>query len=347
MKYQRQLPFVIPHKKDLLIIAVSSILLISLYGCTEKTTNPTININSGTSGRDYFLPDEYYPPYETVYFTSGKGYEIKNENSDKLLITLDGGPGWISAIGQAGAKTGGRFFDIILPLHEEYNIFIPEKFNWVVGAYYLNNFNAREQYTADNLLANYVGVIREYLSQGNYSDVIIIGSSEGAMLLPEIYLQLEELDKISALISVAGGGLSRIEQSEIMYNKIQAEEEPFIRPFFDLQRLREFEAVYEMYREEPYPDSSERMGLVTTRWLTSTMFRRPFDFYVDIDIPVLFIHGEMDSNALVESTRYVEENLPYKPFDYIYYPRMRHTPLLDELLVFRADLADWLREKGL
>jgi hypothetical protein len=178
----------IPHKKDLLIIALSSILFITLYGCTEKTTNPIFNINSITSGKDDFLPEEYYPQYETVYFTSGKGYEIKNENSDKLLITLDGGPGWISAIGQAGAKTSGRFIDIILPVHEEYNIFIPEKFNWIVGAYYLNNLNAREQYTADNLLANYVGVIREYLSQSNYSDVIIIGSSEGAMLLPEIYL---------------------------------------------------------------------------------------------------------------------------------------------------------------
>ena len=221
MKYQQQLSLVIPHKDDLLIIALSSILLMALSGCTEKATNPIFNINSITSERDYFLPEEYYPQYETLYFTSGKGYEIKNENSDKLLITLDGGPGWISAIGQAGAKTGGRFFDIILPLQEEYNIFIPEKFNWVVGAYYLNNFNAREQYTADNLLANYVGVIREYLSQGNYSDVIIIGSSEGAMLLPEIYLQLAEFDNISALISVAGGGFPGLNKARLCITRFR------------------------------------------------------------------------------------------------------------------------------
>jgi hypothetical protein len=56
----------------------------------------------------------------------------------------------------------------------------------------------------------------------------------------------------------------------------------------------------------------------------------------------------MDTNVSVLSTRYVEENLPDKPFDYIYYPDMIHYPeTIGQLKRLRADIADWLREKGL
>jgi dipeptidyl aminopeptidase/acylaminoacyl peptidase len=31
-----------------------------------------------------------------------------------------------------------------------------------------------------------------------------------------------------------------------------------------------------------------------------------------------FIHGELDIMVSVESTKYIQENLPNKPFDYLY-----------------------------
>ena len=69
---------------------------------------------------------------------------------------------------------------------------------------------------------------------------------------------------------------------------------------------------------------------------------------MNIEIPVLFIHGEMDVNIPVESTRYVENNLPNKPFDYIYYPEMAHGPrTTEELNGLRNDIKEWLKEKGL
>jgi dipeptidyl aminopeptidase/acylaminoacyl peptidase len=68
---------------------------------------------------------------------------------------------------------------------------------------------------------------------------------------------------------------------------------------------------------------------------------------VNINIPVLFLHGELDRNVSVESTRYVEDNLPDKPFDYIYYPEMAHGPATGkDLIRLRKDIKDWLIKKG-
>ena len=286
-----------------------------------------------------------------MFFGTGKGYEIRNANSNKLIITLDGGPGWRSAIGRPEERTGGdRFIDTLLPLHEDHNIFILEKFNWEPGLYYLYDIRARERYTVDNILAGYAGVINEYLSQNDYETIIIAGFSEGAKLLPEIYFHLEEPNKITALISIASGGLSTFELYEIEYDKLRSGEKPFKEPYISdtADWIEMIESGFSMYREEPYPDSTERIGTVTMRWLTSIMFKRPFDFYVDIEIPVLFIHGEMDTNVPVESTKYVENNLPNKPFDYIYYPEMAHGPATKkELDRLRTDIKDWLIGKGL
>ena len=331
------------------VLAFSTIFLFILTGCAEKKKETeTVNISAP---RRYYSPEEYYPPYETLFFENGKGYEIRNENSDKLIIPLGGGPGWRSAIGRPEERIGGgRLIDMLLPLHEDYNIFIPEKFNWEPGLYYLYDIHARERYTVDIILAGYAGVINEYLSRNNYETIIIAGFSEGALLLPELYFQLDEFYKITALISIAGGGLSDYEQYEIRLIKLLSEEKPFTEPYINdpAGYIEMIETGFSMYSEEPYPDSIERFGTVTMRWLTSIMFRRPFDFYTDIEIPVLFIHGEMDTNVPVESTKYVEKNLPDKPFDFIYYPEMAHGSVTkEELDRLRSDIANWLKEKGL
>jgi dipeptidyl aminopeptidase/acylaminoacyl peptidase len=61
-------------------------------------------------------------------------------------------------------------------------------------------------------------------------------------------------------------------------------------------------------------------------WITSILKIRPFDYYKNINIPVLFVHGEKDYNVAVESTMFVQENLPGKLFEYIYYQDMKHSP---------------------
>jgi hypothetical protein len=101
-----------------LLIIISCLLVIS--SCAEKEAPQTVVIEDTESSRDWF-PEEYYPPYETIYLTSGKGYEFKNKNSNKLLVTMDGEPSWQAKVGKVGNKLDGvRFIDKILPLYTDY-----------------------------------------------------------------------------------------------------------------------------------------------------------------------------------------------------------------------------------
>jgi pimeloyl-ACP methyl ester carboxylesterase len=327
------------------------ICLLVITGCQEKKVEEE-------PAPEYVFPEEYYPDYSTINYANGRGYEFKNENSNKLIITLDGGPDWSSIIGEPGERMEGyRFIEWLLPMQNEYNFFVPEKFNREPGNGYYHYFyilSEREHYTVDNLLKNYLEVINEYLSQNNYESIIIIGYSEGGVILPMLYLQLDNNEKITALISVAGGGLSMFEDYQIFFKKTQTGEKPF--NVLELRNMMEFGIVYESalnaYREEPYPDSINRVMLFrstsTYRWMTSIIHKRPFDYYTQINIPVLFRQGERDMQTAVESTKYVEDNLPDKPFEYIYDADMGHYPTsVEELERLRADIANWLREKGL
>jgi pimeloyl-ACP methyl ester carboxylesterase len=325
-------------------------LLLVFIACTEKKPEEE-------PATEYVFPEEYYPDYTTINYANGRGYEFKNENSNKLIIALDGGPDWASVIGVPGDKMDGyRFVEWVLPLRSEYTFFVPEKFNRETGTDYYDYFTLaeRERYTIDNLMANYLEVIDEYLSQSNYDTIVIVGYSEGGKILPALYLQLDYKDKVTALIIIAAGGLSKYENYAILFNHAQAGEKPFDK--LGLDNIMNFSTMYksilDAYREEPYPDSTGRIMLfgstVTYRWMASIINLKPFDYLAEINIPVLFRHGEMDVQDAVESARYVEDNLPDKPFDYIYDAEMGHFPTsVEELERLRADIADWLNEKRL
>jgi dipeptidyl aminopeptidase/acylaminoacyl peptidase len=82
------------------------------------------------------------------------------------------------------------------------------------------------------------------------------------------------------------------------------------------------------------------------RYFNSILDIKPFSAYKSINIPVLFIQGEMDVNVPVESTRYVEANLPEKPFSYIYYNDMAHSPRKrSQYAKLRSDIAQWINTR--
>ena len=298
---------------------------------------------------------ETIPPYNTLYFSDGQGYEFKRNYSNKLLITLDGGPGWNkSRIGIIGGDLAwGRFVDWLLPLYGDYNIFVPEKFDWGRNVDPFWDINNRAKYTVDNLILCYESVIKEYLSQNNFDTIILAGFSEGGIIVPELYLRFDEF-VIAGLISIGAGGLVSPYDIAAARRKEPLEDESIEH------YLKVYNQYVEAYGQEGYVDSPdeeryEKIGgylirgdYMTWMWRYSIDARRPFELYKDISIPVLFIHGQLDANVSVIATRYVEENLPSKPFNYIYYPDMIHYPeTVGQLKRLRADIADWLREKGL
>jgi len=292
-----------------------------------------------------------YPNYNELFFSGGKGYEFKNHISNKLIIHL-GGSGWDSAIGIQ--MTGEHMADLLLStkdLTSRYTFFFPEKFDRKIGVDYRDDINEWQRYTLDNLIDNYYNVISEYLSVNNYESIIIIGSSEGATVLPILYDRLNN-PNIKALISFAGGGgLSRYDQYQVTFNKLLANDRAFGSLTEDERNINfhYFETRLSIYKTEPYPDSPEFIDdhpeSMTYRYVSSGMRLKLFEYYEKINIPILFMHGELDTNVPVETTRYIETSLPDKPFEYIYYPNNAHgTETRRQYRDIQGDIIRWVLE---
>ena len=308
------------------------------------------NSTSIDSSTLFELMGEKIPYYNTLYFSDGQGYEFKSASSNKLIITLDGGPGWDhNRIGAIDDIIGGyHFVDWLLNFYDEYNIFVPEKFDWgrLVNPFW--DIKNRERYTLDNLIANYASVISEYLSKYDYETIIIFGHSEGGVLAPELYFLLEDVN-ISAIISSGAGGLISPSDISAVRRGIPMDDES-INQY--LETYKQYLAAYsgERYADSPDEQRFRQTGkeFFSVNYFNGLFKRRPFDFYKNINVPVLFIHGLLDMNVSPISTKYVEQNLPDKPFDYIYYPNTQHYPTtIAELERMRTDIANWLKEKGL
>jgi pimeloyl-ACP methyl ester carboxylesterase len=271
--------------------------------------------------------------FQTLTFEGGKAYEFRNANTNRLLIVIGGGC--------FGSTMDTATVHFVLPLRDRYTILLLEKFDREIGRYYRNVIADRERYTLDNLVDNYYAVITEYLSQNSFDFIVISGVSEGAIILPELYVRLNN-PNIKALVSQSGGGgLTYYEQREVFREKSLAEIPPFdVEPMCPacLETL-------ELYAEEPFPNSIDfnMTGGVTFRWLNSVVHRRRFNFYEQINTPMLFMHGELDRNVAVESVKYLQEHLPDHPFDFLFYPDREHTHGTWEMWTrWQNDTSDWL-----
>jgi len=340
-----------------LLFLVSFIVLLSaaLVSCGPLMQKPTMsryNTNAGLVEEPNIINNgERIPQYKTLYFTDGLGYEYKNNLTKKLVIALDGGPDYQGArVGMPGEKLEWiQVFNWLMPLHNNgFSLFMPEKFDWEGERNRFWDIRNRERYTLDNLLANYAGVIQEYLSQNDYETIVIIGHSEGGFLAPELYFLLEDYN-ISAIISIGAGGLSSPTDITAARYGSALDDESFKK---NIDSYNQFLAEYsgERYSEAPDEIIPRRPGnyFLPLIYQYNQQARRPFELYRKINIPVLFIHGQFDGGVNVASTKYVEENLPDKHFDYIYYPTSRQYPrTVRQLVTMRADIVNWLREKRL
>jgi pimeloyl-ACP methyl ester carboxylesterase len=286
-----------------------------------------------------------YPPFNTLFFAGGKGYEFRNYDSDKLLIVV-GSPSWMSVLGTV--KDGNRSVDRLFPLYERYNIFVPERNNRVPGRNYVNVQSEREMEVLPNILINLYEVVSEYLENNSFESIVIFGHSEGGFIVPMLYHKLADFN-ISALILSGSGGLSYFEGRQILLDKLLSGEMPY--PLMEEDHRAGWQAMYEFhlrtFAQEPFPDSTETASvhgaIATYRWHASISRLRPFDYIQNINIPVLFVHGEWDLHVPVESTIYIEKNLPHKPFDFVYYEEMLHFPWgQEELQRWREPIFEWL-----
>jgi hypothetical protein len=159
-----------------------------------------------------------YPGIEIVRYGNSQAYVFKNTSSNKLIISIDGS-GWDSILGIKNERrwtithNGAQLFQV---LGDKYTFFIPEKFKRQPGMIYYNDMEDRANYTANNLLECYTESINGYLSEYTYSSIVLIGTSEGAALLPLIYERMNNKDMVKALVSISFGGLTQYESFAIL-----------------------------------------------------------------------------------------------------------------------------------
>jgi pimeloyl-ACP methyl ester carboxylesterase len=277
-----------------------SIFLILLFSCA------TIN------------KKDPYPNMETVIYGNSTAYEFINKESNKLIIYLEGS-GYNSVM---GIKNNNEWefisfgYFVIQALSNKYSIIIPEKFDRQLGIDYFGDPEMIKMYTLDNLVDSYAKTINACLEAHGNSTVILIGVSEGAAVLPFVYEKIMEKGRVKGMVAIAYGGLSRYEQMKIL-----AESELDMPN--DIKTL--FQNVDNYKRDvESHSDSLGNLYGLSYIWYNSFFDYSPFDRYKNINIPVLFVHGEADINVPVESTRYIQEHLSDKPFDYFYFENTDH-----------------------
>lgn len=284
-----------------------------------------------------------YPNKRDINYNGNTVYEFRANNpSDRIIIVLEGS-GWNSSLGFY-SNNRWEFTEIgallIQVLRDTHTLVIPEKWNRSPENDYFDDLDARYIYTKENLVENYVSSINGYLNENNVSSIVLVGTSEGAALLPFVYENMDHRELVAGMVSIAFGGLSIYESYKISLNKDDVPEE--------------WKHIYALVIESldeimEHSDSIEKNIFgVFYRQLASFIHIRPFDYYKNIDIPVLFIHGRNDWNMAVESTEYIQSNLPEKPYTFIIYKNMGHIPTkYFETRRFRNDIAKWIQENNL
>ena len=279
-----------------------------------------------------------YPDMEIVKYGESQAYVFRNDSSKKILISIEGS-GWSSVLGEKGDKRwqyteqGAQLLQV---LGDEYTFLIPEKLNRQPGLEYSGDKEDRANYTAENLINCYVESINGYLAEHSFSSIVLIGTSEGAILLPLVYENMNDKDAVTAMVSFALGGLSLYESYGLLVGS------PVTPEGWDVMYRDIIITRFNPENNDPIDSFEEAYWGLTKRWFKSILHIRPFDYYKNINIPILFIHGEKDYNVPVESTRYIQKNLLNKPFEYRYYDWGHNPELYFDNIELRNDIAKWV-----
>jgi pimeloyl-ACP methyl ester carboxylesterase len=148
---------------------------------------------------------------------------------------------------------------------------------------------------------------------------------------------ISDKERIRCMVAIAYGGLSLYEQRIILANSELSMPDPWKDIF---RNVDEYKKDIELHA-----NSLGDLAGLPYIWYHSMLNYKPFALYVHIDVPVLFIHGEKDVNVPVESTRYVQENLPDKPFDYLYAEDADHNFATKKAIkMLKQDAVRWVDE---
>lgn len=262
-----------------------------VYGASGNGDEPYPNLAVHTLNfKDNFV--NYY------ILHNQKNPEAKGES---LIIYLTGS-GMDCALGikQDGQWQDDGLFIKAVNKHfsSQWDILVPEKINITVGNDHSTDAKVINHYSLEERVSSAVFVIDSFLRENDYKNVYLVGVSEGASILPKVYNGLVYKDKIAKLVSLGGGGLSQYEEFKILQASKLSMPEGY------RMGLAKVDAVMTEIKQKRYVDDNWYLGNSYKRWAGFLPYR-PLDDYIQIEIPILLVHGEKDISAPVESSQIV------------------------------------------
>lgn len=179
-------------------------------------------------------------------------------------------------------------------------------------------------------------------------DLYIVGASEGATLAPILATYIPETKKIVLLGS--GGGMTMKEDFQLL------EKSRLAREAKNTEEIKKEILIIENQMNEminnPLSTKTWAGGTNTYKWWASILNVRPLEYMLDLDIPILLMHGDRDTSSSIETSRLSDnqfklkekKNLSYKEYkgyDHNWNNEKGENKTKDILI----DLVSWLRQK--
>jgi len=305
-------------KKTISLCIVFFIISVILTSCQTISKNP-------------------YPKILVKVFNNRNLYLLCSDKSD-LMIFIDGS-GMNSVLGVKDGDTWKSVefsYFVINTYMNEYDIAIPEKLNFTLGENCVNNEQKLKNYTVDGLVTAYTQTIDGYLNTKKYNKIILFGVSEGGLLLPKIYNNLENKANITKLVVWGAGGYSQYDTFKILANSTVQMPKEYKA---ECSRIDEVDGDI---KKNPYSMNKFYFGWPYNRW--SSFFNyEPIKEYESINVPILFIQGLYDYSSPVESVKYIQEKYSDKHYKYLFY-KMGHTPdTFNDIKKILSDISLWIK----
>lgn len=274
--------------------------------------------------------------FVNYYIIPGSRIGQKNEN---LIIYLDGSS-WGSALGVKGMMIPWRKVTMAMALHKNlsksYDLLVPEKLNYEMGKEYeydykndrFDNPRIVSEYTLSNRVLAARTVIDSFLKTENYRNVVILGFSEGALILPKVYNELKQKNKITGLINVSYGGMSYAQVLEE-----QAKNDTAFRNYLA--------SAFEKIKNNPDAIDKHAFGWPLKKW-SDFMWYEPLSDYKNINIPILLIHGVQDKNVSVESARYLVREFEKLGKYNLFYHEVNDNHSLNNSVSLIKEIENWI-----
>lgn len=335
------------HKTVILLFIV---LLITFIGCKNTDTIDIDQQKAKPLDKSKEM-DEFYQTWNQEQIKLSENafvnyYSLIREDSDTLMIYLEGS-GYQSVMGVKDGSNwirSGNPYSFAKKHFPDYDFLTLDNVNVKMGGDQFTDSAVINNYTFDNRVNSAVSVIDNFLSNSDkdYKEIIIFGISQGGQILPKVYSQLQKKDDITRLIALGSGGLSQYEEFMILKDSNLTMEPGY------KEEYAKIEGAYPDILDNPDSVEKQYFGFTYKTWYGFLNYD-PMDDYININIPILLLHGADDTNSPVESARTVEtefQKAGKANLKYIEYADMGHGPgskeQSDQLF---GDINRWLQTK--